>query len=216
MGQPRHADLDGVRSLIGALTLAVALCTLTAAEARDAAHAGAAMAAARDPYSVRPWVLWDRKDPLRAAHGRADLDAVIVETPYERVRYDGYLQALQGLPVDDPHVERWRREAAGRLGFVVYAHSRTGAEREHGFLARFSRAELDLPAHAPRAPAERAIFGPSVDFYDVGTFREERYTGSLTYRFADPPGACPRRGTLRFRDAQGRAYAFPFDIARFR
>lgn len=196
--------------------LALALCSLTAADAAAAARAGAAMAAAREPYTVRPWVLWDRKDPLRAAAGRADLDAVIVETPYERVRYEAYLQRLQGLPLGDAQIARWRRESDHRLGFVIYAHSVSGEKTDAHFLARFSGPALVLRDGERAAPPERSIFGPSPDFYDVGTSRDERYTGALTYRFQDPGTACPSGGTLRFADAQHRPYAFPFTLARYR
>ncbi len=172
------------------------------------------MASARDAYTVRPWVLWDSKDPLRAAPHRAGLDAVIVETPYERVRYEAYLQRLQDLPLGAARVARWRRDAQGRFGFVVYAHSRTGDDTERRFLARFSNATV-APASGPAiAAGERAVFGPAPDFYDVGSFREERYVGFLTYRFA--PARCEATGTLRFRDAGGRQYAFPFDLRRYR
>jgi hypothetical protein len=161
-------------------------------------------------------VLWDRKDALRAVRGQADLDAVIAETPYERVRYEAYLQKLQGLPLGGALLARWTREAGGRFGFVVYAHSRSGEESERTFLARFSPATVTYPDGTKLVSAERVVFGPGPDFYDVGTFRDTRYTGSLTYRFAAPHGACEARGTLRFRDAYGRAYAFPFDLRRYR
>lgn len=175
------------------------------------------MAAAFQPYGVRPWVLWDRRDPLRAAHGRADLDAVIVETPYERVRYDAYLQRLQNYALTARDVERWQREASGHFGFVVYAHSRDGDEHDdRKFLARFSPATVSVRGDGTLGPARGVVFGPSADFYDVGMFREQRYTGSITYRFAEPPGDCRPAGTLRFRDAYARPYAFPFDLAKFR
>jgi hypothetical protein len=175
------------------------------------------MAEGREAYNVRPWVLWDRKDPLRAVHGRADLDAVIVETPYEHVRYDGYLQRLQGYPLGPKQIDAFRREADNHVGFVIYAHSRTGDDSEHGFLARFSNARLLLPSGAALAATQRVVFGPSADFYDVGTFRERRYTGSLTYRFAISAGSCPTNATLQFGDGDGRAYNFaPVGFSRYR
>ncbi len=161
-------------------------------------------------------MLWDRQDTLRAVRGRADLDAVIVETPYERVRYEAYLQMLQGLPFGAAQLARWTREAGGRFGFIVYAHSRSSDDAERSFLARYSPATVTYPNGTTLVANERAVFGPGPDFYDVGTFRDTRFTGSLTYRFAAPHGACEPQGTLRFRDAYGRAYAFRFDLRRFR
>jgi hypothetical protein len=192
----------------------LALCALTSADASRAAREGAALAGSLRSYSVRPWVLWDRKDPLRAEHGRADLDAVIVETPYEHVRYDGYMQRLQGLPLGSAQISRFRRDADGRYGFIVYAHSQTDDRAEAAFLKKFSNATVQPANGATLSATERAYVGPTSDFYDVGTFREERYTGSLTYRFPAPPPGCARTGVLRFRDGRGRAYRFSFDLSR--
>jgi hypothetical protein len=174
------------------------------------------MAEEHGAYNVRPWVLWDRKDPLQAVHGRADLDAVIVETPYEHVRYDGYLQRLQGYPLGQKQIDAFRREAGDHFGFIIYAHSRTGDDSEHSFLAHFSNATLTLPNGNELKATQRVLFGPSADFYDVGTFREQRYTGSLTYRFAVSATSCPTNGTLQFRDGYGHAYRFPVAFSRYR
>jgi hypothetical protein len=174
------------------------------------------MAAARRPYTVRPWVLWDSRDPLRAAHAQAGLDAVIVETPYERVRYEAYMQRLQALPVTPGRIEGWRRSASERFGFIVYAHSRGEAKAEERFLAAFAPATVTLSDGTRLTAAERIVFGPSLDFYTVGTFREQRWTGSLTYRFPLPPKNCKPNGTLAFADGRGRQYRFPFDLSKYR
>jgi hypothetical protein len=215
VGEPRHADALGVRALIAAL-LGAALCAFPPADANRAAREGASLAAARRPYGVRPWLLYESRDPLRAVHAQADLDAVIVETPYERVRYEAYMQRLQALPVTPVQIERWRRAASGRFGIIVYAHSRTGADGEQRFLAAFSPATFTLTGGTRLAPDERIVFGPSPDFYNVGTFREQRWTGSLTYRFHDPPATCKPKGTLQFADGYRRTYRFPLDLSKYR
>jgi hypothetical protein len=192
------------------------LCALSPADANRAASEGAAMAAAREPYTVRPWVRWESRDPLRAVHAQADLDAVIVETPYERVRYEAYMQKLQALPITRMRIESWGREASGRFGFIVYAHSRGEADAEQRFLAAFSPATVILADGTRSRSVERALIGPSPDFYTVGTFREERWTGSLTYRLAFPRTTCKPAGTLEFADAHRRHYRFAFDLAKYR
>lgn len=163
-------------------------------------------------YRVAPWVLYQSKDPLRAVHGRAGIDAVIVESPYERVRYEAYLTALQGDKVTPSDVRRMRAQAASQIGFLVYAHSRTDMER--AFLAQYRPATIALANG--RVVRDDAIvrFGPSDDFYDVGSFREERWAGSITYRF--PIASCSESGVLRLRDGYGRLYAFPFDLRKYR
>jgi hypothetical protein len=191
-------------------------CSLSEAQAAKAATEGENMATEHGSYLVRPWVLHESADPLRAQPDLPGIDAVIVETPYERVRYNAYLTRLQGFHVTTAEVQQWRRESAGHLGFIVYAHS--ADEKQEKFLAQFHPATVMLRSGSTLAPAERAIFGPASDFFDVGSFREERMVGSLTYRFADAPGAagCDYVGTLRFSDGSGDAYAYPFDLRLFR
>jgi hypothetical protein len=136
--------------------------------------------------------------------------------PYEHVRYDGYLQRLQGYPLGPEQIDAFRREAGNHFGFIIYAHSRTGDDSEHSFLAHFSNATLTLPNGNVLNATQRVLFGPSADFYDVGSFREQRYTGSLTYRFAVSATSCPTDGTLQVRDGYGHAYRFPVDFSRYR
>jgi hypothetical protein len=196
--------------------LAAIACVLSSADADHAAREGAVMAQAHEAYAVRPWLLWDRKNPFAADRGHAGLDAVVVETPYERVRYAAYLQRLQALPVTKDEIEQWRRDASRRIGFIVYAHSRSAADIEMTFLERFANATLTLRSGETMRASSRAIFGGRGGFYDVGTLREERYTGSLTYRFTIANERCRRSGILRFADGYGEGYWFAFDLARYR
>lgn len=198
------------------MLLAAIACVLSSADADHAAREGAAIAQAHEAYSLRPWVLWDRTNPFTADRGRAGLDAVVVETPYERVRYEAYLQRLQALPVTRSDIERWRHDAARHVGFIVYAHSRSGVDTEATFLERFANATVTLRAGETMPLSSRAIFGARADFYDVGTLREERYTGSLTYRFTTGNEHCRGNGSLRFTDGYGERYWFAFDLARYR
>lgn len=170
------------------------------------------MAERHASYGVRPWLIYQSKDPLRAVHGRAGVDAIVLETPYERVRYYGYLHRLQGDRLTPALEHQLYEQARNRLGFVVYAHSKTAADRT--FLSHFSRAALAVGGAPPQTPVDRTIFGPSSDFYDVDTFREARWVGSLTYRFPLPP--CASRDTLRFFDGAGDPYAVSFDLRRYR
>lgn len=194
--------------------LLAALCGagFTAGAAAQAAHDGVVMVQNHRAYSVSKWVLYQSADPLRAVHGQAGVDAVIVETPYERVRYEAYLDALQGIRVTPAEVAKMRREASSHVGFLIYAHSRTETDRR--FLAAFRPAQIRT-ADAGTEPDDAAVrFGPSDDFYDVGTFREERWVGSVDYRF--PLRDCRQRGKVDFSDGYGRSYDLPFDLSRYR
>jgi hypothetical protein len=193
-----------------------AACALSSVDAARAAREGAALAQTRTPYVVQPWVLWDRRAPTTAVRDRADLDAVVIETPYERVRSEGYLQRLQSYPVGSGQIEHWRREASDHLGFVVFAHSRTSEEREAKFLTRFSRATVTLRGGPTLRAVTATVFGVNDDFYDVRGAREVRYTGALTYRFDNASPCRASVGTLRFTDAQHRPYAITFDMTKYR
>jgi hypothetical protein len=197
--------------LIALLFAMLCAAGFTNALAAKAADQGIAMAQQRGAYVVRPWVLYQSADPLRAVHGQAGVDAVIVETPFERVRYEAYLDALQGTPPSRGTVVTMAREARKSLGFLVYAHSRTELDRT--FLSRFRPARIALSNGETLADIDVVRFGPSQDFYDVGTFRESRWVGSITYRFVF--AQCSAKGIVRFTDGYGRTYSLPFVLARF-
>jgi hypothetical protein len=171
----------------------------TPAAAQQAASDGVRLVRDHEPYGVTPWLLFQSGDPMRAIRGRAGIDAVIVETPYERVRYQAYLQALQGFSVPAAMVQMWRRQAENEAGFIIYAHSRSQLDRK--FLQRFR-------------PHPAVIFGPSDDFFDVGTFREERWVGSLTYRFR--VRRCTDAGAFSFTGPYGTHYRLPYDLRAYR
>ncbi len=199
--------------MIAALFAAcTALSPLSFAQAQRAAHEGAVMAAAAHPYAVLPWVIYQSRDPLRAVHGRAGTDAIVVETPYERVRYEAYLYRLQGEPISTTRLATLFADARDRLGFLVYAHSRS--ELDQRFLTQFRPPRLTLYDRSVSMPISSSIFGPSSDFYDVGTFREARFVGSISYGFALPACAGPMRFDLT--DGYGDRYSVPFDLRRYR
>lgn len=184
----------------------------TQSAAHQAALEGVRLVQQHQPYGVRRWLLYQSADPLRAVHGRAGVDAVVVETPYERVRYEAFLDALQGYPVSAAMTERMWREARDRVGFLVYAHSRS--EFDRGFLSAFRPAVIALGDGQAVHDDGVVRFGPSDDFYDVGTFREQRWVGSITYRF--PVRSCTERGAVEFADGYGKRYDFSFDLRRYR
>jgi hypothetical protein len=178
-----------------------------------AASQGRRSAVERGSYVVKPWVLYQSADPLRAERAQPGIDAVIVETPYERVRFESFLQTMQGTPLATAALARLRETAARHYGFIVYSHSRDGDDRD--FLSRIGNASIAFGTGRTLAPVDVERFGPANDFYSVGDFRELRWTGSVTFRFtASTP--CAAIGTFRFTDGYGRAYAYPFDFTRYK
>ncbi len=193
-----------------ALAACLAMHAFTPTLAQQAAREGGALADRHESYRVARWLIFQSKDPLRAVHNRAGVDAVVLETPYERVRYYAYLHRIQGDSITASLVQQLYADARRRLGFVVYGHSKTDDDRT--FLSHFTSAQL-TGTDASEISLEQAIFGPSDDFYDVGAFREQRWVGSLTYRFTLP--RCASQYTVTFADAYGDRYAIPFDLSRY-
>ncbi len=203
--------------IVAVLAACVAL-TLTHVQAEQADREGTAMGHASHPYTVAPWVIYQSKDPLRAQHGHAGIDAIIVETPYESLRYESYLNALQDDTTKPWYKRRRYRSqvvqlgAQDRFGILVYAHSRTEIDRE--FFNHFHQPTLTLDGGTQLPPAGFQIFGPSTDFYDVDTFREERIVGSISFRFQLPMCAEPMQFELT--DAYGNHYRVRFDLREYR
>jgi hypothetical protein len=194
------------------LAACTALIPLTPSRARTAAREGTAMADTMHGYAVKPWVIYQSADPLRAVHGRAGVDAIAVETPYERVRFEAYLHRLQGERITAARVRAFFEKARDRLGFLVYVHSR--GQDDGSFLTQFHAPSLILPGGTAVVAMTSSIFGPSGDFYDVGSFREERLIGSITYGFALPACAGPMQ--LELIDGYGDRYAVRFDLRSYR
>lgn len=189
--------------MIAALVATCVSLALSPAQMQDATRDGVAMAHASHPYEVAPWVIYQSKDPLRAQRGRPGIDAIIVETPYESARYQSYFDALQGDAT---------KRSRDRFGILVYAHSRSELDRE--FFDHFHQPTLTLGDGTRLLPAGFQVFGPSTDFYDVDTFREERVVGSISFRFALPMCAGPMRFDLT--DAYGNHYRVRFDLRTYR
>jgi hypothetical protein len=199
--------------MIPVLLAACVSLALSPAQMQHAYREGAALALASRPYAVAPWVIYQSKDPLRAQRDRAGIDAIVVETPYERIRYHAYLESLQD---DKPSIGFYSRiveaSAPDRFGILIYAHSRTEIDRE--FFNHFHQPTLTLDDGRRLAPGGFAIFGASTDFYDVDTFREERVVGSVSFAFPLPMCATPMQ--LDLTDAYGTHYRVRFDLRNYR
>lgn len=212
MGRSRQTVDRGVFAVIAAiLSACVAWAKLTPSLAQRAASEGVAMADRHGGYNVRNWVAYQSRDPLRAVHGQSGVDAVIVETPFERVRYEAYLHRLQGDQITPTLVHNLFTQAENTLGILIYAHSK--GDEDRGFLAAMQPATLTLSNGIVNQPSQTVRFGPSDDFYDVGDFRESRWVGSVTYRYALPQ--CAGHEVVRLNDGRGETYMFPYDATRF-
>ncbi len=187
---------------------------------QEAADAGAAEVSRQHGYRAGAYVLWDDDDPLTIEPGEGQVEAVLVGTPFERLRYRSYLQNYQGKPFGPQDARQAAQGLENTVTFVVFAHSQGATQEDRDFLQQFSDVTLEIEGGPTLTPAEIDTFGPSQDFYTVaGKAAEFRYLGSLSLRF-DLSGVegdvSAAQGTFSFTTPAGEARSFEVDFSRYR
>lgn len=219
--------LDLRKTLLVALGLALlatpglaADLELSQDEVQEALQAGQELAAKRSSgYQVEDWVLYDVKDPFTIERGQGEVEAVIVGTPFERLRYRSYLEAYQGSDFGLEQARQAADELANTVTFVVFAHAPSAGEAEQDFLERFGEATLELSGTS-LSTGVTDTFGPAQDFYNVPGGTEFRWLGTVSYRF-DLSGLAAKdagslSGTLSFSDSSGQRYSYDVDLSDYR
>jgi hypothetical protein len=136
-------------------------------------------------YVVKDYVLYDTRQPLTIPPGAGEVEAVIVGTPFERLRYASYLASLQGKPMTPQQSAALARELDESVHFVVFAHSPGVTEADRSFLERYTQVVFTLDTGESLAPLDSRVFGPARDFYIVpGSGRERRWLGTVTWKFS--------------------------------
>jgi hypothetical protein len=195
---------------------------LSAQDIEEARRSGAQQADSRTHgYVVEDYVLYDVQQPLGAPPGAKEVEAVVLGTPFERLRYASYLASIQGEPLTDAGARRQARELDDTLHVVVFAHSPGASEVDRGFLQRYRDVRLEIDGGQAIEPRASTVFGPAQDFFSVqGSGRERRWLGTLTWEFAldqsTGQGAERSRGRLSFVDSSGHRYEVPFDLGKYR
>lgn len=192
---------------------------LSPIERQTALDEGKKIALAHNGYSVTGYTVYAVPDALAITPGEGAIDAVVVGTPFERVKYASYVahfQSQEPLPSDVAAAT-----TSNEIDFVVFAHS--SGKQNQSFLSHFTAVSLDIPGRARLAPVSKSSFGPAIGFYNVvGKGREERWLGYDTYAFDLGPlkrqGVDIARLVGRFRvtDPYGRTYSFVFDLSKYR
>ena len=192
---------------------------LSQQEVQEAVQAGRQLVSPSSGYKVQDWVLYDVKDPYAIQPGQGDVEAVIVGTPFERLRYQSYLQAYQNKTFSADEAQQKATDLADTVTFVVFAHSQGASEQYRDFLDGFSGAQLQVSGQTLQ-PAQVETFGPAQDFYNVaGKAAEFRFLGTANFRFdlsgfGDNPGTL--QGTFSFTAPSGKPYSFDVDLSNFR
>ncbi len=192
---------------------------LSPIERQAAIDAGKSDALAHSGYSVRSYTVYAVPDALAITPGEGAIDAVVVGTPFERVKYASYVAHFQGQAPSSKDVDV--AATPNEIEFVVFAHS--SGKLDAAFLSHFTSVSLSIPGRAPLAPIARSTFGPTVDFYNVvGRGRDERWLGYDTFEFdlrsLKSQGADIARlaGTFVIVDPSGHKYSLPFNLSKYR
>lgn len=226
--------------LLGPLAFAVQL-NLSPAEVQRAIREGTAMNTPTNGYILRDYLLKEYNSGVSLKVGAGEVDAVTVATPYERLRYHSYLEALQQLPMNRAKTNAVLSQYQNQVTFVVFAHSpytvdaeteqyrlayggnqikeSDGRVRQRSFLDQYQPATLALGGKTYRA--KPSLDGPYTDIFSIqGSRPESRYLGLISYSFdlgaLAAGGKLNQKGTLSFKDSRGQnTYRLEVDLGRY-
>jgi hypothetical protein len=195
----------------GAPSLAVDTTLMPATVSRAIAQ-GRALAAAHRGFVVAPYLLFG-VDDAALVHDEAPVEGIELATPFEAVRYRGFLSGFESTPMSAAAVAAFVADARTHVDVLVYAHSRN--ETDRAFIAGFGPGELQC-ADGTRIAADLRRGPPIRDVYLDGTTPTYRWRGQLDYRFAmDATLLHCDPATIIFTDDRARAYRFPIDLALY-
>jgi hypothetical protein len=195
--------------------------TLSDQDIETARRSGATQADSRTHgYTVEDYVLYDAKQPLSEPPRKQEVEAVVLGTPFERLRYASYLASIQGRPMTAAQAQEAARKLEGTLHIVVFAHSPAATNADRSFLQRYREVVLQLEDGRSVRPQTHDIFGPAQDFFSVqGSGRERRWLGTLTWGFPLAPSAqetAQSKARLSFVDSSGTPYSFTVELGRYK
>ena len=194
--------------------------TLSPAAVNDALDAGHRMAGARGGYDIAPYLLFTVPDAVLIAADDPGIEAVQLGTPFERLRFEAYREAAMRTPFNTSDVATFDDQHAGRVDFIVYAHSRD--DKDRAFLGRFGGGTLLRTDGTPVASAQLSRTVPVPDTYtERGGGVVTRYLGQVTYRFtiagdSTATAALAAPLTFAFTDDRGADHRIPVTLANFR
>lgn len=228
--------------LLWCLSLALAVQpNLTPQELQRAIRDGTAMNTPSNGYILKDYLLKEYNSGISLTPGAGEVDAVVVATPYERVRYYSYLEALQQRPMTPAKARSVLAQYRGKVTFVVFAHSpytvdaeveqfqraygnssikdEEGKTRQRSFLDNYKTATLQVGSKT--YTARPSIDGPYTDIFSIqGSRPESRYLGLISYSFdlsrLAVGGKIGGKGVLRFKDSLGKTqYTLDVDLSRY-
>lgn len=196
---------------------------LSQADIQEAVQAGTEMASRERGYHLQDWVLYGVEDPFLILPEQGEVEAVIVATPFELLRYQSFLHAFQGKAFTPEQAQELAAELEDTISFQVFVHAPAPGDEYRDFLSAFTMAAFTVAGDESLAPLSIETFGPAQDFYNLPDAAVQiRYLGYVTFRFdlgslEESAGNFGNlTGTFTLTDSSGQDYSFEVDLSEYR
>ena len=188
---------------------------LSAASVGEAFTQGVKLGMREDQaYPLAPNAIYHTADTLRLEAANGDVDAVVIGTPWERTRFQGYLATIGGDKITAAQARERALLPDGSVAVLIFAHGSKPDDQD--FISGFTGATLRLGAATLR-PIESRRSGTSGSQYpDTPGEIGERFTGTVTYIFRLAPAQLMSSGTLSFTDPTGKVFHLPVKLSAYR
>ncbi|MBI1417489.1 MAG: hypothetical protein GC146_09740 [Limimaricola sp.] len=172
---------------------------------------------------VKDYVLFDRPNPLHITDESRLVDAVVVDTPRQRLLSNAYLTYFQDKTLSTGDARKMADNLAGKIAFRVFAHAPSLAPDQRHFLQDFGQATLTLTNGQALQARPADLSNPAEDFFILANGNHVfRWLGAFSYVFDLGPVAqnaqslAALKGTLTFTDSGGRTYTHDVDLGQYR
>lgn len=166
------------------------------------------------PYPLAPNAIYHTADTLRLDPKNGDVDAVVIGTPWERVRYQAYIAGIGEEPITAAQAQERARLPDGSVAILIYAHGTQPDDQD--FMTKFSNVQLRLAGRSLQPVEARRSGTSEAQYPDTPGEIGVRFAGTITYIFKLNPSQLKASGTFRFTDPTGKTFALPLTLARYR
>ena len=199
--------------------------SLSAEQVKQATQDGDTMFHQLGAYEWGAYLLKTYTDDVILAVDSPEVDGIAIGTPYERVRYESFLDSFQDMPLTPDGATVLADSLQNKVTFLIYTHSPRGVgeeeaqwqkayhlgdikpsdTREHSYLDSYKPATLIVGGRS--LIASLAIDGPYRDQFTLPTGGAEfRFLGVVKYTFDLTGVSATERVTLRFKDSAGKVF----------
>ena len=186
----------------------------TAADIAQVAARGVGLAAARQGYLLKDYVVYAVRDSRGIDPADGEVDAVVLATPLERTRHASFIAAYTGKPISAEEARRKSDVPDGSVKVLVFAHGDNSSDLD--FAGKFGPATLtwDTGNATSRATPGEA----SMSVYPQADHDRYRFVAVVTYAFdlTSVPETARGKARLSFQDGGGKAFDIAVDLATMR